>query len=241
MKTRFITRSLIGALTLAAGVLLFTRCDKEEANEISPLTGIDVTGEYTINTEDGTWRFDKSHSNVNWKTAYVGDQAWLTGKFNSFAATANFDQDDLENSSISGWVSLRSFNTGEPGRDGLGKCGPRYVGVQHNGDTLSDGSLDPNGIIGSSDTARFTSTSITAYGTGYKATAKFEFMGVTSDVDFYFNYITEKDYSKEKDGTNVRASFTGDFDFSAKEVHGVSSTSIADLMKVNINAQFKKN
>lgn len=240
MKTKnYLKSSILWTLTLSASLLLFTQCEKED--EVKPLTSQDVTGQYTINTTDNSWRFDKVHSNFSWQTAYVGDQALLTGRFNSFGTDMDFDQSDLENSSVVGWVSLRSFNTGEPGRDGLGKCGPKYVGVEHNGDTLPDGSLDPDGIIGSTDTAWFNSTEIVAYGDAYKATGTFDFKGETSTVDLIFTYITEKDYSKEQDGTNIRASFKGEFDFSARETHGVTSTSIADLVTVKLNAQFKKN
>lgn len=239
IRNQMKNRPWIWIIALIAGGFLFAQCEKEDL--VTPLTGEDVTGEYVINTEDGSWRFDKSHSNVRWSTAYVGDQALLTGRFNSFSAEVNFDQADLENSSLYGWVVLSTFNTGEPGRDGLGKCGPRYLGVEHNGDTLINGALDPDGIIASTDSAFFESTEIVEYGDGYKAVCKFTFNGVESDVDFIFDYITEKNYAAEGDPPNIRASFTGEFDMSAKDKHGVSSSSIADLVTVSINSQFRKN
>jgi len=238
-QTQILRRPMIWLVTLCAATLFFIQCTEED--KIEPLSMQDVTGDYTINTEDGTWRFDKSHSSVRWQTAYVGSQALLTGRFNSFGASVNFDQANLENSSISGWVVLSTMNTGEPGRDGLGKCGPRSLGVKHNGDTLSNGSLDPDGIIAESDSAFFSSNSIVAFGNAYKATGTFDFNGVSTDVDLVFSYITEADYSNPPDGSNVKASFSGEFDFPALTVYNVGSSSIADLMNVNINANFRKN
>ena len=225
-------------LLVALGFVL-AQCAKDDSFTL--LTSEDVTGEYTINTTDNSWRFDKAHSNVQWKTAYVGDQAWLTGRFNKFAANVDFDQQDLANSSINGWVVLSTGNTGEPGRDALGKCLNGYLGVAHNGDTLQDGSLDPAGIIASSDTAKFITTSIMEFGDAYKAVGTLNFRGQTSDIEMIFDYITEKDYSSAQDGSNIRASFSGEFDFLAKTDHGVTSTSIADLVTVELNAQFRKN
>jgi polyisoprenoid-binding protein YceI len=240
-KAQFELRKLIpkvGLLVLLSGAILFSHCTKED--EVTPLTGTDVTGEYIINTSDG-WTLDKSHSAINWQTAYIGDQAFLTGKFNKFGVNVDFDQANLAASSISSWVVLSTANTGEPGRDGIGKCLNGYLGVQHNGDTLENGSIDPNGIIGSSDTARFSTTDIVAYGSGYKAIGNLEFKGVTKPATLVFTYTTEKDYSEDQDGSKLRASFMGDLNFNAKSDYGVTSTSIADLINVRINTIFRKN
>ena len=238
-RTQIMRKPVLWMVALFTAALLFSQCTED--NVVKELTAQDVTGEYAINTVDGSWRFDKSHSNVRWQTAYVGDQALLTGRFNSFLAMVDFDQADLANSSIAGWVVVSTSNTGEPGRDGFGKCGPRYLGVEHNGDTLGDGSLDPDGIIAETDSAYFSSKSIVALGSGYKATGTFTFNGVSTDLDLIFKYITETDYSDPPDGSNVRASFTGEFVFPAKSVYGVTSSSIGDLVTVSLNIQCKKN
>lgn len=223
---------LLGILFVLAGSILLSQCKDDE---LTALNATNNQGEYKVNTQDGSWRLDKSHSSINWKTAYIGDQAFLTGKFNSFDIDVEFDQADLKNSKISAFVVVSTCNTGEPGRDNLGKCLNGYLGVKHNGDTLPNGSLDPAGIDGSTDTARFTSSSITAYGSGYKAVGMLDFKGKSNEVEMFFTYITEKDYSTEQDGSKMRASFLGNFDFNAQTDYGVTSTSIADIVSVNIN------
>lgn len=227
-------------LALLASAFLFTQCVQDDV--INPLTNDDVTGEYTINTDDGSWRFDKAHSSVRWASMYSGDQAMLTGRFNSFGAVVEFDQADLENSYFEGWVQVSTCNTGEPGRDRLAGCGPRYLGVKYDAnDTLPDGTPDPAGIDGSTDTAFFKTTEIVKYGDAYKAFATLTFNGATSDVEFIFNYITEVDHSANKDGSRIVASFEGEFDFSALTDHGMTTTNIADEVNVSINAMFRKN
>lgn len=240
MKTTHTLKNLIptlGITLVLAGLVLFSQCTKED--EVTPLTGQDVTGEYTVNTSNG-WTVDKSHSSINWKTAYVGDQAWLTGKFTDFGFNIDFDQADLANSSMGAWVKIKSCNTGEPGRDNLGKCLNGYLGLQHNGDTLPGGALDPAGVVAPTDDAYFESTSITEYGDGYKAVGDLTFKGVTKEVVVYFDYITQKDYSAAQDGTNIRASFNATCVMLAKTDFGVTSTSIADEVVLQINAQVKK-
>ncbi len=239
MKTRKIltTAPVIGVGLLLLGGLLFTQCTKEDA--VNPIQGTDVTGEVAINTATD-WGLDKTHSSVNWKTAYFGDQAFLTGKFTSFTLDVNFDQADLANSTMAATVALNTCNTGEPGRDNLGKCLNGYLGVAHNGDTLADGSLDPAGIDANSNVASFTSDNITVYGNGYKATGDLVFKGETSTVDFIFTHFAEKDYSANQDGSRIRASFNGSFDLKAKSIHGVTSSSIADIVTVEVNGVFRK-
>jgi polyisoprenoid-binding protein YceI len=154
--------------------------------------------------------------------------------------TAKFDVENLSTSKLSCWVLQSSSNTGEPGRDNLGKCLNGYVGVEHNGDTLSNGSLDPKGIIGSSDTSRWESTGITRYGSGYKATGNLTFKGVTKPMDFFFNYLPAVDHSADKDGTRISASLEGVASFNAKSDYGVTSTSIPDKMDLAINIILRK-
>jgi len=199
---------------------------------VNPVGGNDL-----VNTEDESWRFDKAHSNINWATAYMGENALLTGKFNSFDVDIDFDESNPEATTISAWVQLSSANTGEPGRDNLGKCLNGYLGVVT--DTLADGSYyvsDAN-----TDTAYYKSISVSVFGDGYKAEGNFTFKNITKSVDLYFNYIGQADYSAEGDGSNIRGSFRGEFDFLAISDFLVTSTSIADQMSVSINANYRKN
>lgn len=194
-------------------------------------------GNDKVNSEDGSWRFDKAHSNVNWSSAYMGDNALLTGKFNSFGVDIDFDEAVPGNIKISAWVQLSSANTGEPGRDNLGNCLNGYLGVET--DTLADGSYyvsDP-----ATDTAYYKSSTVSGFGDGYKATGDLIFKGITKQVDLYFNYLGQADYSSAGDGSNFRGSFKGEFEFNAISDYGVTSTSISDKINVSINANYRRN
>lgn len=195
------------------------------------------SGADIINTDDESWRFDKAHSNINWATAYMGENALLTGKFNSFNVSIDFDESAPENTTISAWVQLSSANTGEPGRDELGKCLNGYLGVVT--DTLSDGSYYVSDPL--TDTAYYESVSISAFGDGYRAVGDFSFRGVTKSVNLYFSYLGQADFSAENDGSNIRGSFDGEFEFLAISDFGVSSNSISDKILLTINANYRKN
>ncbi|MEX0988334.1 MAG: YceI family protein [Bacteroidales bacterium] len=194
-------------------------------------------GNDKVNSEDGSWRFDKAHSNVNWSTAYMGDNALLTGKFNSFGIDIDFDEAVPANIKIRAWVQLSSANTGEPGRDNLGNCLNGYLGVET--DTLTDGSYYVSDL--NTDTAYYKSTTVTSFGDGYKASGDLIFKGITKEVDLYFNYLGQADYSAAGDGSNFRGSFKGEFEFNAISDYGVTSTSISDKINVSINANYRKN
>lgn len=238
-KHKFRVHLVAWMALLFSGVLLLSQCKKDDV--VTPGTLGTSTGSDIINTLDGTWSMDQNHSSVNWKTAYYGDGAWLTGKFNEFGIDLNFNEANPSAGSIDAWVQLSSANTGESGRDALGKCLNGYLGVVHNGDTLSDGSLDPAGIDGTTDTARFTSTSVSAYGTGYKAIGTFTFKGVGQSTTLYFEYEGSYDYSDPQDGSKWKAGFIGSFEFLCKSNFGVTSTSIDDKILIEFGGNFKKN
>lgn len=189
-----------------------------------------------INTYDGTWTFDKVHSGVNWSTAYQGDNADLTGKFTSFKVDIAFDESNPEATVIEAWVQLSSANTGEPGRDDLGHCLNGYLGVET--DTMADGTYfvsDPN-----TDTAFFNSTGVKVYGDGYLSSGSLTFRGITKSIDLLFLYTGQADYSADGDGTGIRGGFSGEFKFNAITDFLVTSTSIADLINVKVNANYRK-
>jgi polyisoprenoid-binding protein YceI len=195
-----------------------------------------VGGNEIVNTEDGSWWFDKAHSNVNWATAYMGENALLTGKFNAFNVAIDFDESNPEATTISAWVQLSSANTGEPGRDYLGGCLNGYLGVVL--DTLPGG--DHYISDTSTDTAYFKSMSVSVFGDGYKAVGDFTFKKITKSVDLYFNYIGQADHSSAGDGSSIRGGFSGEFEFLAISDFLVTSTSIADKINVSINANYRK-
>ena len=180
-------------------------------------------GNETVKSAEG-WSFNKTHSNVMWETDYLGVAALLTGRFNLFSAVVDFDEDNPENSTLSGYVVLSSVNTGEPGRD---------AGCLLN-------------TFGTSvyDTAKFVTTSIDFDNIGgYNALANVTFHGVTKEVPVKIDYIkaTHFDVNSGVNGAPFYiAGLTGQFEINAKTDFGIESTSIADRVRITINAQFKK-
>jgi polyisoprenoid-binding protein YceI len=218
------------ALSASTGLLIYG-CSKEDS--VEPLTSNPTTGSDVITiTPTGAWALDKVHSNVMWETLYMGSNALLTGRFNNFDMKVDFKEADLANSSINAWVQLSTFNTGEPGRDGYGKCGPGYMGIKY--DTIAKKPLP------STDTAWYKSTSIVRYGNQYLAKGNLIFRGVTKPTDLYFDYrgITSTTASDGK--VTYRAGFSGHFKMLANTDFKVNSTSIADEVTVKMNCNAKK-
>jgi len=181
-------------------------------------------GDETVKVSEG-WAFNKSHSNVMWETDYLGVAALLTGRFNTFTAVAEFDEDNPENSVLSGWVVLSSVNTGEPGRDG--------------------GCLLNTFGTATYDTAKFVTTSIEFDDLGfYNGKANLTFHGVTKEVPVKIRYIkaTHFDTNSGVSGAPFYiAGLTGVFEINAKTDFGIESTSIGDRVRIIVNTQFKKN
>ena len=180
-------------------------------------------GDDIVRVSEG-WSFNKTHSSVLWETDYLGVAALLTGRFNTFTAIAEWDEDNPENSILSGYVVLSSVNTGEPGRDA--------------------GCLLNTFGTATYDTAKFVTTSIEFDDLGgYNAKANLTFHGFTKEVPVKIHYI-EKTRFDENSGLNGApfsiAGLTGQFEFNAKTDFGIESANIADRVRVIVNAQFKK-
>lgn len=149
-----------------AVIFAIISCNKK--NEITPLTSTAVTGNGLV---DLSWTFDKAHSNVNWSSKYLDwSSGMLTGRFNNFNFFPKFvfNEGDLSQCSINAWVLLSSVDSGEPGRDGPGKCIRSYMGVTYL-DTLKT-IVNP-----ASDSAWFRSTSVVKSGTGYVVFGNMQF------------------------------------------------------------------
>lgn len=181
-------------------------------------------GTETVKTSEG-WTFNKTHSSVLWETDYLGVSALLTGRFNTFNAVAEFDEDNPETSTLSGWVVLSSVNTGEPGRD---------AGCL----------LNTFGVTTIGDTARFTTTSIAFDNLGgYTAHADLDFHGVKKDVLMKLTYtkLTHFDLDSGISGAPFSiAGLTGQFEINAKTDFAIVSPNIADRVKITVNCQFKR-
>jgi polyisoprenoid-binding protein YceI len=221
----------IAMVLLSLPVFLFTQCTKD--TEISHLDFQPLNGAGKVSMKDG-WNFDKSHTSVMWETAYYGENAMLTGRFNMFRIEVEFDEKNVSASSINAWVQLSTMNTGEPGRDDAGKCGPGFMGIKYD---TTGGNMT---VIASSDTAKFVSTKIEAYGDGYVATGNFTFRGKTNQEKLYFRYIGTTE-STTATGKRLRASFEGELAIKAKSVYGIETPNIADKVTIKVNAQYNKN
>ena len=209
--------------TVFMSVFLINGCTHEDDITVDIPDSTFEYGDDVVMTDDG-FNFDKTHSSVRWETAYLGSSALLTGRFNQFEFDANFDQQDLNNSSVSGTVVLSSVNTGEPGRD--------------EGCLLNTFNTDV------SDQASFTSTSISEDGMGgYDIEGELTFNGVTSTVFGKMEYIgtTLFDENSGVFGAPLNvAGFVIEFEFSAKSVFNIESGNIADRVKVIASGQFKQ-
>ena len=186
---------------------------------------------------------DQVHCNVGWQTYFQNNNALLTGRFNTFNTSIHFDQANPQNTVIGAWVQLSTFNTGEPGRDGTGGCGPTNMGIKY--DTVA-GVVTP---IATTDSAWFAAPAGTCqrYGTGYVAHGNLTFRNITHSADLYFNYGGQKQEITSTGDTTQWVGFIGQFQMQANTVYGVSlMDAINDSVTVllNFNAYYnnaKKN
>jgi hypothetical protein len=207
----------------------FLSCSKKDS--VSPLNNTPVIGNGLV---DVSWTFDKAHSNVNWEAKYLDwSSGMLTGRFNNFNFNPKFifDQSDLSKCSINAWVQLSSINSGEPGRDDVGKCIRSYMGVTYL-DTMKT-ITNPN-----SDTAWFRSTSFVRSGSGYIVFGNLRFNKYRAPSGFadgtpiekpaimYLTYNGTSDFDNDGDLVNdrYRASFSATLKFKRSDFMDVKST-----------------
>jgi hypothetical protein len=127
---------------------------------------------------------------------------------------------------------LSTYNTGEPGRDALGKCGLNYLGIVY---------LDTNKTIVDplSDTAKFHCTSITVdQHDGYIMNGTLTFnryrpasgfadgTPITKNVTVNLSYNGMRDFDSNKDGVNdkYRCGLTATFNFNRSDFMDNAST-----------------
>ena len=243
MKTKSIKTITVSMMAvLAVAIAFISSCSKENKVELlaaSNNTGTDVIdasiGAYppATYTTPGAWKMDKSHSSVKWETKYYDAGVALTGRFNNFSMNVYFDQVNVANTKIKGWVQLSTFNTGEPGRDAYGKSGPNYMGVIMDTVTKTPLVLTPRV---STDTAWFKSTSCAKYGNGYMVKGDFTFRGKTVTIDMPMTYSGKKTFTSATTGKkNDKAGLVGVFNINALTVFGVPSGSIADIVTIQVD------
>lgn len=242
MKKQNVVKLFMTAMLVVFSMTFLTQCEKDpetvtvtnyDTVYIDPNdTGIFVPG---IAKVDTAFTFDKVHSNVNWQSKYYDfSSTMLTGRFNNFNFNPklNFDETNLSATQCDFWVQLSTYNTGEPGRDALGKCGLNYLGVVYL-DTLKT-LVDPL-----SDTAKFHCTSVTVDPKeGYIMNGTFTFnryrapsgfpdgTPITKNIQVKLSYNGMRDFDSNNDGTydKYRAGFTATFKFNRSDFMDKLST-----------------
>jgi polyisoprenoid-binding protein YceI len=235
------TKVLALAVIVIAGLSLFlTQCKKDtetvyvhDTTYVDPNdTGVFVPGSASLDT---SWTFDKVHCNVNWQSRFYDfSSTMLTGRFNNFNFNPEleFNETNLAATKCDFWVQLSTYNTGEPGRDGLGKCGLNYLGIVYTDSTKTH--VDPL-----ADTAKFHCNSVTVdphdgyvmHGTftfnRYRAPSGFaDGTPITKNVDVHLSYNGMRDFDSNNDGTTdkLRAGLTATFSFKRSDYMDQNST-----------------
>lgn len=184
-------------------------------------------GDDVVKVSEG-YVFDKMHSSVRWETAYFGTSALLTGRFNSFEMSIEFDEANPANTTLTGKVTLSTVNTGEPGRDA--GCLLGTFGIE-NGNAASD-------------IATFTSTKVTHDKKGkFDVEGEMNFHGVKAPIKGKLTYVGTTFFDANSGVRNAPLNLSGfmfDFEMGAKSTFGIVSDNIADNVKIIASGQFKK-
>lgn len=231
---------------------LFTITAENVSQDIS-LSEMVGSGSDVINTtygnwqflselETGDWGYDYNHSTIEFSFPFDNGNAPFSGDFGVYEIDIEFDQANPASTKIKAAIDLTSIYTGQPGRDALGKCIGRTLGVELDpADTTALGDPNPSAVIGTTGMSTFTSTSCIAYGDGYLAKGDMVLNGVTKEVDLFFKYIPGFQSTNSAGVTTHFSSFEGTFDFTALDDFNIESSHILDAdVNVNISIQLRK-
>lgn len=195
------------------------------------------------------WQFDNNHSLVSFEFPYRGAQADFSGSFKQMHKfVVSFDPANLAGSSIDVEVDMASVDTRTPGgRDNrttvndnpsftpatdfmeLG-CIAGTFGITPDNTITPD--VTPSKITTNVNRyAKFTSTTISAYGDGYLAKGNLTFMGITKPTDLWFKTVAPLVI-----GTNTRTGFEGRLIIKPKADYTLTSGNIEDApVTINIS------
>lgn len=227
---RFNNKSVLFAMlaTLIAGYGYVASCTHKDA--LIESNGPEITrGTQIVKfPSDTKVSFDKTHSNVGWETAYLGDLSLLTGRFDTMGITAlNFDEANPANTNFEAWVWINKVNTSEPRRD-TGCLQTTY------GTTNSMTTEATNVATVKSKSVEFSTTD-----NSYVVKFDFTFHGVTKELTGKFFYDGVTVTGSGATAKNVYG-FSFNFQFLAKTDFGIVSNNIADLVTVKCNAIFRQ-
>ena len=174
----------------------------------------------------GQWFLDVPHSAVSWASPLDGVGANLTGKFSWFAIkNFSFDETDPSKISFEAKVLLNSVVTSQILRDE----GCLLVAYGTDAD---------KGVNESANLAiiKSTSASYNIDDAGYTVLAELTFLGVTKGVTMNLEYVGKTEYD-----SYTMISFQAEFQFNAISDFFLESSSVADLVTINLDLNFKKN
>jgi polyisoprenoid-binding protein YceI len=258
---RSFTKATVLIITAyVSSILFFVSCrhDNEiiESSAVKVTRGTEVLLPGSLTTGNpNEWKFDKAHSNVMWQTDFLGAAGLLTGRFNQFGMAKVTDEvaqnyvttgqplkdkdwafyeNEPAKSFFNGYVQVNSSNTGEPGRDN--GCNISALG------TVAVVSGTQNLTLTNLAKIETTKIEFDPSGSGYLATLNFTFKGglaapKTISIPGKLTYIPRKTV---KIGTAPGYDVFGlqlKFQFNARDF-GVTSTSIADKIEIECNANF---
>ncbi|HCM77540.1 MAG TPA: hypothetical protein DIS90_14245 [Cytophagales bacterium] len=202
----------------------------------------DWTGSAFANT--GVWAYDQTHSPIQFEFPYRDNVAEFVGAFSQVAElVVNFDPANLASSNIVAEIDLASINTRSlGGRDpklasGASAYNPNSV-VETMGCIMgtfgisADGTL-PSTITSTARYAKFTSTSIVAYGDGYLAKGNLVFNGVTKAVEMWFKAVTPWNNGGTPTAT-LYSGFEGRF-FMGKTDFNIGSSSVGENIRIQVS------
>jgi len=241
---------LSGVFLICVGMsILFSRCEKTNKDvpvpiergtdsyniaDCAPQDYVDALIAATTNGEiglayskvpKGNWFLDIPHSSVSWKTAYMGYGSFLTGKFSWFALkNFSFDEKDPSKIAFEAKVYLNSVVTSQILRDD-GCLLTTYK-------TNASYKDEPANLA----TIKSTSASYHTDDAGYTVLADLTFLGVTRKVTMDLYYVNKHTFT-----TYDLISFDAEFPFNAISDFALGSTSVADIVTVNLNLNFKNN
>ncbi len=209
-----------------------------------------------LTTGDSTqWKYDKVHSSVLWQTKYVGASGLLTGRFNQFGL-ANvtdplaikytvttqplpdtswaFYENEPAKSYFYGYVQINTSNTGEPGRDaGCNVAGMGTVAIESGVQNLTYPNLAKIAV----KNIKFDPSS-----NGYLVDVDLTYQGklaapLTKTIPGKLVYIPKQ---RVQFGTAAAYSVFGlqlSFQMNCRDF-GITSTSVADIIEIQCNANF---
>jgi polyisoprenoid-binding protein YceI len=190
----------------------------------------------------GNWAFDQTHSPVQFEFSYRDNVADFMGGFSQLSQlTVNFDPANLASSSIVAEIDLTSVNTRS-----LGGRDPQLTGgTSFNPNSIvekmgciagtfgitADGTL-PSTITSAARYAKFTSTSIAAFGDGYVAKGNLVFHGETKPIELWFK--TVEPWNNGAATPVLYSGFEGRF-YMSKTDFAISSSSVGETIRIIIS------